>query len=477
MNSIAVLSGVLVGFSLGLVGGGGSVLATPLLLYAVVGVPAHVAVGTGAFAVSVNAFFNFLAQVRSGRIVWRSAIIFALVGMTGALIGSTAGKAFNGDALIFLFGLAMLGIGASMLRPYTPTNPSRPSKPLHGIAKTVAIAFLVGCAAGFFGIGGGVLIVPGLVFATGMPMLNAVATSLLAVVSFGATTAVNYAVSGYVNWVIAAQFIGGGLLGGFLGMRAGVSLSRYKGGLNMAFALMTFSVAGYVLYRSGSVLYGPLFTAQRHVAQAERPSPLPAAPAAPADRSRSGVEESSSAAPATEASGPPTARRAETETVETSPVVPPEAAPAAEHAEAHPSKNTKPRGGTEARLRALLATNETPADVVTWLDLDKVRFDPGKTTPRPSSETQLRSVAEILSTHPHARAIVAGNTDNTGDARANRRISRLRAERVLRDLVRMGVDPSRLEAKGYADDRPIASNATEAGRAENRRISLGVVPD
>ncbi len=255
MNLIAILSGGLVGFTLGLVGGGGSVLATPLLLYAIVGLPPHVAIGTGAFAVAVNAFLNFLSQIRSGRIIWRCAIGFAVVGSLGAFIGSSIGKALNGDVLIFVFGLAMLGIAAAMLRPVEPKRETELKQMSVPAPKSMLIAFGVGCLAGFFGIGGGVLIVPGLILATGMPMLNAISTSLLAVGSFGLTTAVNYAAAGFVDWIIAAQFIGGGFLGGFVGIRAGVHLSRYKGALEKAFALLVFSVAAYVLYRSGREIF------------------------------------------------------------------------------------------------------------------------------------------------------------------------------------------------------------------------------
>jgi uncharacterized membrane protein YfcA len=82
---LAVLCGVLVGFALGLIGGGGSIMATPLLLY-VVGWQPHVAIGTGALAVSVNAFANFGGHARSGN-RWRCAIIFAAVGIAGAAAG------------------------------------------------------------------------------------------------------------------------------------------------------------------------------------------------------------------------------------------------------------------------------------------------------------------------------------------------------------------------------------------------------
>ncbi len=463
MNVIAILSGGLVGFTLGLVGGGGSVLATPLLLYAIVGLPPHVAIGTGAFAVSVNAFLNFVSQARSGRIVWKVAILFAFFGSFGAFVGSSLGKAMNGDALIFLFGLAMLGVGAAMLRPIEPKLDSS-GKVVASPTKSALVALAVGVLAGFFGIGGGVLIVPGLVLATRMPMLNAISTSLLAVGSFGLTTAVNYAVSGLVDWMIAAQFIGGGLLGGFLGIKSGVFLSRSKGALNMAFATLVFVVASYVLYRSGSALFGP-HLAPQHVAveqgaEAVRVTPSMPEPAATAE---------------TDA---PTSPRAPARVAE-----PPElAAPFVEEPRQPAAPEPKklvvppaPSAGIEARLRALLGAEGTPDGGATWFDLGSVRFDAGETRPRPEAEAQLRSIAAILSADPTARVIIGGHTDPTGDAGKNRHISERRARYVLRALVRMGVDASRLEARGYGSNRPIAPNRTAAGRAANRRISLGVI--
>jgi len=86
-----VLCGALVGFTLGLIGGGGSIMATPLLLY-VVGLQPHVAIGSGALAVSVNAFANFGGHARSGNVRWRCGNIFSIVGIAGAAIGSLLGK-------------------------------------------------------------------------------------------------------------------------------------------------------------------------------------------------------------------------------------------------------------------------------------------------------------------------------------------------------------------------------------------------
>jgi uncharacterized membrane protein YfcA len=248
----AVGSGGLVGFMLGLVGGGGSILATPLLLYVVGVSQAHIAIGTGALAVSVNAFANFTGQALKGHVWWRCAVVFALLGSLGALGGSSLGKAIDGTQLLVLFGVLMLVVGALMLRPRrVSTTGARPVDTRMCIL-TVFVALAAGGASGFFGIGGGFLIVPGLMVATGMPMINAVASSLLAVGTFGLATALNYAWSGLVDWRLAGEVIGGGLIGMLIAAR----LSSYKNVLNRIFAGLIFVAAGYMLYRSVGDLFG-----------------------------------------------------------------------------------------------------------------------------------------------------------------------------------------------------------------------------
>lgn len=252
---IAIGSGSLVGFTLGLVGGGGSILATPLLLYVVGIAQPHIAIGTGALAVSVNAYANLIGHARKGHVQWKCAIVFALVGSIGALIGSTLGKAIDGQRLLFLFGLLMLVVGALMLRPrqIVPAVP----KPvdLRMCLLTGSVAIVAGAASGFFGIGGGFLIVPGLILATGMRTIDAVGSSLLAVGTFGLATALNYAASGMIDWTVAAEFISGGIIGGVIGMLLATRLSAQKDTLNRVFAALIFVVATYVLYRSGSTYW------------------------------------------------------------------------------------------------------------------------------------------------------------------------------------------------------------------------------
>lgn len=246
----AVGSGGIVGFMLGLLGGGGSILATPLLLYVVGVAQPHVAIGTGALAVSVNAFANFTSHAIKGHVWWRCAAVFSALGVLGALTGSSLGKAMDGDRLIFLFGILMVVVGALMLKPRKPTSVENRLVDLRMCLVTAAVALAAGAASGFFGIGGGFLIVPGLMLATGMPMINAIGTSLLSVGAFGLATALNYAASGLVDWRLATEFIGGGVAGGLLGMMLATRLSAYKNILNRLFAALIFVVAGYIFYRS-----------------------------------------------------------------------------------------------------------------------------------------------------------------------------------------------------------------------------------
>ena len=252
--SAALASGALVGFSLGLLGGGGSILATPLLLYVVGVAQPHIAIGTGALAVSVNAFANLGGHARAGNVRWRCAIVFAVVGTLGAFAGSSLGKLVEGNNLLFLFGLLMIAVGAMTLRPRPENAAPERAADLVTCVITGGVAFAAGMASGFFGIGGGFLIVPSLMLATRMPMIKAVGSSLLAVGSFGLATAVNYSFSGLVNWPVAGEFIAGGVVGGLLGLMLANRLSAQKNTLNRIFAGLIFVVAAYVLYRSGTTL-------------------------------------------------------------------------------------------------------------------------------------------------------------------------------------------------------------------------------
>ena len=243
-------SGSLVGFTLGLVGGGGSILAVPLLVY-LVGVPsAHVAIGTSAVAVAANALASVASHARAGNVRWPCASVFAASGIAGAFAGSALGRQVDGQALLAAFAVLMVVVAVLMLRR-RDSGEDRVVRLNRGNAPAlVGTGLAVGALSGFFGIGGGFLIVPGLVFATGMPMLQAIGTSLVAVTAFGLTTAGTYAAAGLVDWPLAALFVGGGVLGSLFGGRAARHLAQRRGALTRVFAGLIILVAAYVLARS-----------------------------------------------------------------------------------------------------------------------------------------------------------------------------------------------------------------------------------
>lgn len=252
--SLAILSGSFVGFSLGLIGSGGSILAVPLLLY-VVGVrDAHVAIGTSALAVAVNAFVNLAQHAFAGNVKWPCASVFALAGLLGAILGSSIGKEVDGQSLLALFAIVMLIVAAMMFRRRASDgNPAVRITPRIA-GQLVAIALGAGLMAGFFGIGGGFLIVPGIMLGSGMPILNAIGSSLLSVGTFAVATAITYARSDLIDWELSGFFIGGGVLGGMMGMKAAVHCAQKRDLLVRIFGAGILVVALYMLWRSFTAL-------------------------------------------------------------------------------------------------------------------------------------------------------------------------------------------------------------------------------
>ena len=250
---LGLASGALVGFSLGLVGGGGSILAVPLMVY-VVGVPEpHVAIGTSAIAVAANAAVNLSNHARGGTVMWSCALTFAAAGIAGAFAGSIFGKMLDGEKLLALFALLMLVIAVLMLKTRSRIGLPDVQMNWDNTPAIVGLGLATGTLSGFFGIGGGFLIVPALMLATGMPIMNAVSSSLVAVTAFGLTTAASYAYSGLISWGLAGLFIAGGIAGGLIGTRSARLLSARRGALNIVFAAVIIAVALYMLARNISL--------------------------------------------------------------------------------------------------------------------------------------------------------------------------------------------------------------------------------
>ena len=249
-SALALASGSAIGLTLGLIGGGGSILAVPLLVYAV-GVPsAHVAIGTAAFAVAVNAAASLGIHARRTAIRWPCALVFSAAGVGGAFAGAALGKAVDGEKLLALFGIVMIVVGALMLRP-RPKGGSQSAwltraNAARLLPRLIGLGAAVGMLSGFFGIGGGFLIVPGLILATDMELQDATSSSLVAVTAFGIASASSYAWSGLVDWQVAGLLVVGGILGAFAGTKANTLLARRKGALTQVFAWFVIAAGLYV---------------------------------------------------------------------------------------------------------------------------------------------------------------------------------------------------------------------------------------
>jgi uncharacterized protein len=247
---LAAAGGALIGFLLATFGGGGSVLAAPFLIYAVGLRDPHVAIGTSAAAVAVSAGFSLLAQARAGRVKWPCALVFGAAGLAGSLTGAHLAQQIDGRRLLLWFAVAMAVVAVSMLAPRRDEGDPAVHLSPALVLKLAPAGLVVGLAAGFFGIGGGFLIVPGLMAATGMTLANAAASSLLSVVLFGAATSASYAANGLVDWPIFLALIAGGSVGTLAGVRASKAIAAHALAGRRLFAVLVLATAAYVAWRS-----------------------------------------------------------------------------------------------------------------------------------------------------------------------------------------------------------------------------------
>ena len=246
---LAALGGALIGLLLTVFGGGGSVLATPWLIYVVGIADAHAAIGTSAAAVAVNAMTGLAAQAKAGRVKWPCASVFAAAGLTGALLGAHLAQQVSGAALLKWFAVAMIVIAASMLVPRKGEGDPgvRITWPI--LVRLAPLGFAAGLAAGFFGIGGGFLIAPGLMAASGMTLAHAGASSLVSVALFGSATSVSYAAAGKVIWPLFGALIAGGAIGTLVALPLVRRLESRAALARKLFAALVVAVALYILLR------------------------------------------------------------------------------------------------------------------------------------------------------------------------------------------------------------------------------------
>lgn len=246
---LSIIAGLAVGFTLGLIGGGGSILAIPLLLYFVGIDNVHYAIGTTALAVGINAYINFISHRRKNKLNVKAGTLFSIIGIVGVLIGSSIGLLTNSSSLLVLFSILMVGIGIYMYIGRRNASKAHEKDNSGNIYPKVGLfSVLTGFASGFFGIGGGFLIVPALMYSAKLEINEAVGTSLLVVGTFGVVTAIRYGFSGHLLYTVSLFYIIGGVIGGVIGTR--VSTSMEKNRLRRIFAVIVILVGFYVMAKT-----------------------------------------------------------------------------------------------------------------------------------------------------------------------------------------------------------------------------------
>ena len=271
---VAILAGALIGLSLGALGGGGSILTVPALVY-LVGMDTRAATTGSLVIVGVTAVVGMLAHRRDGHVRMLQGLVFGLVGAAGAVAGTRLSLAVAPEVLLAGFSVLMLAVAGIMLtRRRVPAGSGGPSmaeripldvpiitfKPRFicacpRAAKVVVAALAVGLMTGFFGVGGGFLVVPALVLALDFPMPVAVGTSLLVIAMNSATSLVARAGSGLeIDWTVIALFTGAAVIGSLLGARIVTKVRPQT--LQIAFAGLIIAVGLYTAARSFPALLG-----------------------------------------------------------------------------------------------------------------------------------------------------------------------------------------------------------------------------
>lgn len=251
---LTIASGLAVGISLGLTGGGGSILAVPLLIYVIGVKDPHAAIGTSALVVGIIAATSMLSHRMHGHLRLKEGLMFASPGIGGTLIGTQLGLLTPANHLLLLFAAFMMIMGYRTFtrKPKTPISNNH----AHGVIllqknRLVLTGFLVGIAAGYFGIGGGFLIVPALMHSVGLSIIDAIGTSLLPVSAFGLSTGVQYFMQGQINWLIAILFVIGGIAGGFIGTKFAMKIPQQI--LLKVFGVLLFLIAIYIVVKTVTI--------------------------------------------------------------------------------------------------------------------------------------------------------------------------------------------------------------------------------
>lgn len=257
MNLFLILGlflSALIGLSLGLIGGGGSIITVPVLVY-VLGVEAHEAVGMSLAVVGGTSLIGSILHYRRGNLQMKTGLTFGVSGILGALAGSPLTKLLSPPALLMTFALLMLFIAVLMLRrkPVAESEIDRLHKKSN-VWKALLAGFGVGVLTGFLGVGGGFLIVPALVMFGGLSMKNAVGTSLFVIFLNCVAGLVGHASQNGFDWSLTAQVTALAVAGTIFGTLLSHKLAAKK--LQKGFAVFVLIVAVFLMAKNYTIFFG-----------------------------------------------------------------------------------------------------------------------------------------------------------------------------------------------------------------------------
>jgi len=241
---LALPFGLAIGLLLGLVGGGGSILAVPVLVY-VLGEPVKSATTESLLVVAAAALVGAADYGRIGRVQVRTALAFGIAGAAGALPGTALNRLVGGRAILLAFAALVLAAAFAMLRREGET---RADADYISLRRAVPVGLVTGVLTGFFGIGGGFVVVPALVLLLGLPITLAVGTSLLVITLTSAAALAAHLASGTVDWSIALAFSGAAIAGALAGRRLGAVFRPQR--LRQLFALLLVAIAVFLVVKN-----------------------------------------------------------------------------------------------------------------------------------------------------------------------------------------------------------------------------------
>ncbi len=243
MFALTVVLAVLVGVSLGLLGGGGSILTVPLLAY-VAGMDAKQAIATSLLVVGATSAVGAISHAKAGRVQWRTGLIFGAAGMAGAYAGGLLGHFIPGSVLLLGFAGMMIATAIAMLRGRKNTVAEDSARRIP-VAKVIAEGLVVGLVTGLVGAGGGFLVVPALALLGGLSMPIAVGTSLVVIAMKSFAGLAGYLSSVQIDWAVAGAVTAAAVAGGLIGARLSATVN--PDALRKAFGWFVLAMSSVIL--------------------------------------------------------------------------------------------------------------------------------------------------------------------------------------------------------------------------------------